>query len=183
MPILTKNQPGTALLLAGLLVVGAGCENRPDGWTPVLEETSTAFLETETDRLLEHVRGALEGLDQDPAVARSELLQARSSLEHLKDYYLPLFKARELAYNAYRSLYLGDRERVDSQLQGIEEILGAMAERAEGGRLQEIQSLAESLADARMAVDAGPDQSAPALESLARALNQAALKGDLILRR
>lgn len=178
-----KNLPGSAVLLVGVLMWSAGCENRPTGWTPVLEETSTAFLETETERLLEHVRAALESLDQDPGRARSELSQAESSLEHLKDYYLPLFKAREMAYNAYRSLYLGDEARVHAELDGVEAILDAMAERAEGGRLQEIQSLGESLADARLALEADPEEGAPALETLARTLNQAALKGDLILRR
>jgi hypothetical protein len=183
MSTMKKNLAGSAILLAGILMGGAACENRPEGWTPVLEETSTAFLETEAGRLLEHVRGALESLDRDPAQARSALLQAESSLEHLTDYYLPLFKAREMAYNAYRSLYLRDEARVTVQLEAVEEILESMAERAEGGRLQEIQSLAESLADARLAVEADPDESGPALETLARTLNQAALKGDLILRR
>jgi hypothetical protein len=181
--IMKRRQIGVAVLAAGVLAGFFGCGDRPEGWTPVLEETSTAFLETETDRLLEHVRTALESLTQDPGQAESALTQAESELEHLKDYYLPLFKARELAYNAYRSFYLGDEARVTEQLQGVEDILGAMAERAEGGRLQEIQSLAEKLADAELAVTSGGEEGAPALEVLARNLNQAALKGDLILRR
>ena len=58
-----------------------------------------------------------------------------------------------------------------------------MAADAESGALQELQALGEALADARLAVEAGSEEAAPALESLARRLNQAALKGDLILRR
>jgi hypothetical protein len=158
-----------------------GCGERPEGWTPVLEETSTAFLESEVDRLSDRVGIALEQLNTDPAEAETALQEASAALEHLKDYYLPLFQARERAYNAYRSLYLGDRDRVMTELGRIDGILGTMAERAEGGRLQEIQSLAETLADARVAVESGREEGAQGLETLARTLNQAALKGDLIL--
>jgi hypothetical protein len=166
-----------------LLFLGGvwGCEERPEGWTPVLEETSTSFLETEVDRLSDRVRIALDRLDSDPTTAKTVLEEASSSLEHLRDYYLPLFQARERAYNAYRSHYLDDRGRVTAELEKIEEILGAMAEKAQGGRLLEVQALAETLADARVAVESGPEEGARALETLARTLNQAALKGDLIL--
>ena len=174
---------GSILLLLTLLVSTGGCDRQPEGWTPVLEETSTAFLETETERLLVHVRTATDYLETDPEAARTALVEAQASLEHLKDYYLPLFQARERAYNAYRSLYLDDPGRVDEELVKIEEILEQMAERAQGGRLQELQTLGEALADARLALESGQDLGAPALETLARKLNQAALKGDLILRR
>lgn len=162
---------------------GSGCEQRPAGWSPVLEETSTAFLETEVDRLAERVRIAQENLEADLPAARTALSEASSSLEHLRQYYLPLFQARERAYNAYRSLYLADRDRVTGELGRIEEILGEMAETAQGARLQEVESLAEVLADARVAVESGGEGAAQALETLARALNQAALKGDLVLTR
>ncbi|MGW8264826.1 MAG: hypothetical protein ACWGSQ_00560 [Longimicrobiales bacterium] len=171
------------LLLPALLGVSGGCDSRPEGWTPVLEETSTVFLETETARLLEHVQSARDRLATDPAGAEAALEEAQSTLEELRDYYLPLFQARERAYNAYRSLYLADETRVFEELDEIEGILGAMAELAQGGRLNEIQTLGEALSDARLAVEAGPSEGAPALETLARKLNQAALKGDLILRK
>lgn len=164
-----------------LLVLSWGCDRRPEGWTPVLEETSTAFLETETERVLDHVRTARDHVAKDPTAATSELSRAVSALEHLTSYYLPLFQARENAYNAYRSLYLGNEDRMIRELRHIEETLETMAENAPAGRLQELQSLAEVLADARIAVEAGGDESAPALEVLARRLNQAVLKGDLIL--
>ena len=168
--------------LMPFLVGGAwGCEHQPEGWTPVLEETSTAFLESEVDRMSERVGVALEHLTGDPDQTEAALQETAASLEHLRDYYLPLFQARERAYNAYRSLYLDDRGRVMVELERIEGILGAMAERAQGGRLQEIQELAEALADARMAVESGPEEGARGLETLARVLNQAALKGDMIL--
>jgi hypothetical protein len=174
---------GFSLLFLALLGATGACDFRPEGWTPVLEETSTVFLETETARLLDHVRTARARLATDPPGAETALAEAQATLEDLRDYYLPLFQARERAYNAYRSLYLDDGARVLVELQRIEEILGAMAERAQGGGFQELQALGEALADARIAVEAGPGEAAPALETLARKLNQAALKGDLILRK
>jgi hypothetical protein len=171
--------------LVGLLMVLAGtmsaCQHRPEGWTPVLEETSTAFLEVETQRVLERVRAARKEVMTSPARAEQTLLEAERSLEHLDAYYLPLLQARERAYNAYRSLFLNDHGRVVQELTRIEGLLEGMAETASGSRFQEIESLAEVLADARVAVEAGEEEGRPALEALARALNQAALKGELVL--
>ena len=171
--------------LAGLFLAVAGiswaCQDRPEGWTPVLEETSTAFLETETERVLERVRTAREQITSDPAGAEGALQDAERSLEHLMAYYLPLLQARERAYNAYRSFHLDDHARVARELGEIESLLEVMANHASGVRLQEIQTLAEALADAQVAVESSPAEARPALESLARALNQAALKGDLVL--
>ncbi len=171
---------GLLTLLVGMGI--SGCEPRQEGWTPVLEETSTAFLETETQRLLEHIRTAQGALATDPRVVERSLSEAEASLEHLTGYYIPLFKARESAYNAYRSLLLGDDIRLRAELGAIEAGLDVMAEGASGGRLQELQALAELLAAARLSVESGPGEGAPALERLARELNQAALKGDLVLR-
>lgn len=180
---MSHHRRSVLLLLPTLLWVLGACDSRPKGWTPVLEETSTVFLETETARLLDHVRTARDRLATDPAGADVALEEAQSTLEELRDYYLPLFQARERAYNAYRFLYLDDEARVLQELDAIEEILGEMADGVRGGGLQELQTLGEALADARLAVEAGPEAGAPALETLARKLNQAALKGDLILRR
>lgn len=174
---------GLAILTSLVLWGSSGCQREPEGWTPVLEETSTAFLETEMGRLLDHVRGARGALGTDPAEVDRSLSEAEASLEHLTDYYIPLFQARERAYNAYRSLYLQDDVRVRDELGKIEEVLDTMAEGAQGARLAELQSLAELLASARLAVEAGPGEGATALETLARSLNLAALKGDLVLRR
>jgi hypothetical protein len=170
------------LLLAPLGFV-VGCGQPPEGWTPVMEETSTTFLEEETERVLGHVRNAMQQLSDDPSAVSEELQGAASALEHLLDYYLPLVRAREEAYNAYRMDYLGDHGGVGRALVEIEGILTAMAEEADGQRLQEIESLAEALASARMATASGTGEGREALEALARHLNQAAVKGDLVLRR
>jgi len=168
------------LLLASGLALG--CERAPAGWTPVMEETSTAFLELETERALDHLRKALSQLEEDPSASAAELQAAESAMEHLLHYYLPLVRAREKAYNAYRHAFLGDDDAVSRGLDEIEEILNSMAERASDQRLLEIESLAEVLANARMATASGAHQAREVLETLARQLNQAAVKGDLVLR-
>ena len=177
--------PRLVVLVLLPLVCGVewSCDQTPAGWTPVLEETSTAFLESEMERLLEHVRVASDALESNPAQAADALAQAQGSLERLSFYYLPLFQARERAYNALRSLFLGDEARVKAELEQIEGILIHLAESAEGAEFQELKSLAETVADARLAVEAGPEEAQTPLELLARRLNQAALKGDLILNR
>jgi len=170
------------LLLAALGLLW-GCNETPRGWTPVMEETSTTFLEEETGRVLEHVQEALQRVGDDPGGIAPELERAESRLEHLLDYYLPLVQARERAYNAYRMFYLGDEAGVSRELAAVEDILASMAEKADGQRLTEIESLAETVASTRMATASGTDQGQKALEALARLLNQAAVKGDLVLRR
>jgi len=163
-------------------VAGSGCSERPDDWSPVLEETSTTFLETETERVLNDVTSALEQLQTHPDQAEAALQQAVRSLEAINDFYLPLFQAREKAYNAFRYLRLGDHDQVARELETIETTITSMVQKAEGGTLAELQTLAEAVADARVAVEAGTDQGAAAVEELGRKLNQAVLKGDLILR-
>lgn len=175
-----RNLAGLFLILAG---VAGGCQDRPEGWVPVLEETSTGFLEVETGRALEQVRAARETATTDPAGAEDALRAAETSLEHLMVYYLPLLQARERAYNAYRASFLADKGRAMQELARIEELLESMAEATSGAPLQELQSLGEALEDARLAVESGPEEALSALEVLARRLNQAAVKGDLILQR
>lgn len=177
----TATVPVFTLLLAST-GWASGCSQAPEGWTPVMEETSTAFLEEETERVLSHVRSAMEEIGADSPPASGELEHAAVALEHLLDYYLPLIHAREQAYNAYRLFYLGDEAGVGQILTEVEEILTTMAGKAEGQRLQEIESLAETLGRTRMAAASGAEGEREALEVLARRLNQAALKGDLVLR-
>jgi hypothetical protein len=170
------------LFLCVLVGAAWGCSEPPEAWSPVLEETSTAFLETQTERVMEDVQGALNHLHTDPTRAENALLQAERSLGYMTDFYLPLFRARERAYNAFRFFRLGEHGRVVGELNAIEKTLATMVQNPESGPLEELQSLAEAVADARVAVEAGPDQGGAALENLARKLNQAVLKGDLILR-
>ena len=158
-----------------------GCDRPPDHWIPVLEETSTTFLETETERALEGVQTALAQLQTDPGEAANALQKAERSLEYLRDFYLPLFQARERAYNAYRYFRLGEDAQVDRELRLIEETLGSMAEAVGGGPQNELQALAEVVASARIAAKGPPEEAGPALEALARRLEQVVVKGDLII--
>jgi hypothetical protein len=173
-----KYRTFSILLSVGFL---SGCDRPPDAWTPVLEETSTVFLETETDRALNGVQEALANLRTDPEEAERSLQKAETSLEYLIHFYLPLFQARERAYNAYRYFVLGEEAQVDRELRLIEETLASMAEAAGGGPNRELQSLAEMVAAARIAVRGGPEEAKAALEALARRLEQVVVKGDLII--
>lgn len=168
-------------LVFGIILLLLGCDQGPKGWTPVLEETSTVFLETETSRLAGHVEAALVNLRNDPEEAEAALREASASLKHLRSYYLPLFQAREQAYNAYRYLFLGDDTRCVEELGKIRETLDGMVGAVEGGALLELTSLAEMVADARIAALAEPKEAAPMLESLARRLDMVVLKGSLII--
>ena len=58
----------TLLLLVTLLLAGA-CRAEPPGWTPVLEETATAYLDDELARTLDRVSAARDQLRSDPARA------------------------------------------------------------------------------------------------------------------
>ena len=173
-----KSLTSSILVSAGLL---SGCDRPPETWTPVLEETSTVFLETETGRALNGVQEALANLRTDPEETERSLQKAETSLEYLMDFYLPLFHARERAYNAYRYFVLGEGAQVDRELRLIEETLGSMAEAAGGGPNRELQALAEMVAAARIAVRGGPEEARASLEALARRLEQVVVKGDLII--
>jgi len=168
----------TLLTCAGMVW---GCDRSPEGWTPVLEQTSTVFLETETGRISERVEAALDHLRTDPGQAEAALREAKATVDHLQGYYLPLLRVRERAYNAYRYLYLGDETQVVEELGKAQETLEKMVEDVEGGAFLELLSLSESVADARIAALADPEEAAPILESLARRLDLALLKGDLII--
>lgn len=172
---------GAFLLALATPALLSSCAEDRGSWTPVMEETSTVFLKTESERILGHVQEALESLEAEPDRSGSALREAESGLEHLLRYYLPLMEARERAYNAYRSFYLGDGDRVADELEEIEGIFDSMVPGADEGRLREIQSLADALAEARIATMAGGEEARRSLETLAQRLNLAVLKGDLIL--
>jgi hypothetical protein len=146
-----------------------------------MEETSIVFLETETSRLSGNVETALAHLQADPAQAEAALREASTRLDHLQGYYLPLFQARERAYNAYRYLFLGDNTRCVEELGMIQETFEGMVESVQGGALSELTSLAEMVADARIAALAESEDAGPILESLARKLDLVVLKGSLIV--
>lgn len=175
----TLQRTSTRFLFLSIGLLWA-CDRPPTDWTPVLEHTSTTFLETETNRALEAVRSATARIPSDPQGAEGELKKAESALQYLRDFYLPLFQGRERAYNAFRYHKLGDTGQVDRELELIEETLASMVVTTGGGPHRELQSLAEDVAAARVAARGSPAEAERALEALARRLDQAVLKGDLI---
>ena len=162
------------------LLALAGCRQAPEGWIPVLEETSTTFLRSATESIAAHVRSARSALPGDPHAASAELIKAESTLDHLLTYYLPLLDARERAYNAYRHHQLGRTAETERELDQIERILIEVAH--DGGPLpRAMTEPLERLEDARAAIEAGTDDAAGALEALALRLNSLLVKGGLVL--
>lgn len=163
------------------LLVCIGCGRAPEGWTPVLEESSTAFLQTETEAVAAHVRLAQAQLPVDPESAAAELAAADDGLDHLLTYYLPLLEARERSYNAYRYHYLDQPEQTARELEEIERLLLEVAEVGHGHLLREMEEPLDKLENARAALEVDHDEASKSLGELASRLNFLLLKGDLVL--
>ena len=172
------------LLMTGCglaLLAFNGCRRAPEGWNPVMEESSTAFLTTETEAVASHLRLVQTDLTADPVHAAEELAAAQDGLDRLLDYYLPLLEARELAYNAYRHHYLGKTKQTSRELDDVEMILMTIAKSRHGHLLPEMEDPLEKLEDARAALEASDDRAAEALRELATRLNFLLVRGDLVL--
>lgn len=166
----------------GLMALAAsGCSQPPRGWIPVLEETSTSFLRTETEDIATRIQAAKSDLVTDPEAAAAELEAAEQGLDHLLTYYLPLLEARERAYNAYRHYYLDNVEKTSRELDEVEAILTKIAESGRGHLLREMEEPLETLVDARVALKVDRDEARDSLQSLARQINFLLLRGGLIL--
>lgn len=164
-----------------LLVTLVGCGRSPKGWTPVLEQTSTAFLQTEIENVASRLEVVRDSLGTEPENASSALEQAEDSVEHLLTYYLPLLEARERAYNAYRHFILDEKARTAAELDQVETILMDITERGHGHLLREMEIPLERLEDARVALDVNAAEASKELETLAAELNFLLLKGGLVL--
>ena len=171
----------SSFLLLAVLLVPTGCDRAPDGWTPVLEETSTAYLETELERTLDRVVAARERVRSDPNRAEELLETAGRGLRGLRDTYVPLLRARASAYNAYRYHFLERRAEAAAALEWIEETVLAVSEGAQGALLAELEEIDELVADARVELQAGSPGAADALRALATALDDFVAKSDLFL--
>ncbi len=158
----------------------AGCRAEPDGWIPVLEQTSTTFLQRQTERALETTRAAQGMLPGEPRRAMSMLDDAGSMLEELLHFYLPLFEARELTYNAYREFYLGRPGQSIDRLNEVESILREMAWRDER-YYRAVQEPLGHVEKSRLALESGSPEARQTLSALASELNFLVLKGDLVL--
>ncbi len=177
-----KRMVGGATLVTGLMLGAvSGCVREEGGWAPVLERTSTTFLQTEAQRALEQVRLARDRIGSDRSEMEGALEEAETTLEHLSGYYLPLLEARELAYNAYRFHLFAENERSQAELEEIEEILLDLQETS-GERLgPELVEPLRMVEQIRVTLSDDGSAVPRLLEDLARRLNQMALKGELIL--
>ncbi len=166
--------------LAFLLALSA-CAPAPEGWTPLMEETSTSFLRRETESVAGRVRLASEQLGSSPEDAAAELAEAAAELDGLLTYYLPLLEAREAAYNAYRHHYLGETHQVTKELDTIERLLMGVAAGHDGRLVLAMEEPLEALESARAALGANPDEAMRVLQALGTKLNSLLLKGELVL--
>ena len=83
-------------MLGGLLLLLTGCGRLHQGWEPPLEETSTRFLQQETDEALRLVQAAQEAVATETHHADEDLAGAARALERISLYYLPMLEAREI---------------------------------------------------------------------------------------
>lgn len=170
------------LLLSAFASFGlASCGNAPEGWTPVLEQTSSSYLHAEVRRTLVRVTAARQRVRSDPSDAIDLLDTAERGLRSLKDVYIPLLDARARAYNAYRHHYLGRDAEVARELEQIEESLVEVAGRVDGSVLAEVEHIQEFVGDARLEVQSGSSEVTAALRRLAEELEMAVAKADLFL--
>ncbi len=165
---------GLALILAT-----ASCTETPEGWTPVLEQTSTTFVGEETDAALEEIARARATLTEEPGEARDALERAELTLRRLSGVYLPVYEAKTRAYNAYRYHLLGRDDEAGSELAGIESTLLDLGGRADPPLLGELERIDELTARARLEVEAGSEEASEALRRLAEGLETFLLKRDL----
>ena len=169
-------------LLAGLLLVlSPACQRQPDGWTPVADPASIRSLETETDRALESLEEARSVFIEDPTSARHHLNATRRALLRIRDFYLPLLKARQSISDAARRYRLGDREGVLADLAAIESALLNMVRQGHPRLSQELDPVIESVAKAEAAVTADRGDAPELLADLESRIQMLDLKGDLAL--
>jgi hypothetical protein len=174
-----KVLPG--LFLALLPFSAPGCTRQPEGWTPVLEETSVDVLQAKTEKVMNHLHIAQTKIEIDPQDAKEALDSAEEELRSISVYYLPVLDARERSYNAYRFYYLREKERAVAELDRIEQTLTSMAENGSPQLVKEIDKPLESLTDARTAIFADPEAAPELLRELATKLNLMFLKIELVL--
>lgn len=177
------NRRARPLIVAILLLAGGvvSCQRAPAGWTPVLEETSTSYLETAIDRALERVSAARDRIRSDPGQAEELLAVAEDRLQSLQQIFLPVFRARSRAYNAYRYHFLGRDDDAAEELERIEDILLEVGERAEGPLLAELEQLQDRVAEARLELQAGSSGITSALRELARSLEIFVARADFFV--
>ena len=168
---------GLMVLMGAMLV--AGCDTGEQSWTPVLEATPPSFLEREVDAALDEVRRARSDVRAAPDMAEALLEAAGERLEHLSGVYLPLYRAKVAATNAYREAVLGEIETALSNVDEARESMAAVNRATEGALEPELQQVVEPLADAQLALEGG-SEAGPYLERAAETLEDLLTRAGLL---
>lgn len=172
---------GFALLVGGTLLA-AGCrDDLPVDWTPVLETTSTSYLQDEIGRALAELEEARASLPADPGAVTEHIDATETHLQRLRLVYLPLLSARERAYNAYRLHYL---RRDAEAISELEEIRTAILEVSRHGGerfLAELERIEELVADARIQLEARSPSATGGLRELALELDDVMNRAGIFL--
>lgn len=155
----------TSLLAAGILAV-AGCERSPDAWTPVLGDFSTSYLDDELGRAQNGLVEARGSVRSDPERTTELLEIAEGEIRRLREVYLPLFEAREMANNAYRLHFLRRDGDAADELEGIRATVLEVSRAARGPLLGELERIQELVGDARLELEAGSPTATAALHDL-----------------
>jgi hypothetical protein len=173
-----RNRLLLVLPLAGMLA----CQPPEEGgWTPVLEEAPPAFLDDELARIGEAVESARVSLAEAPADAESALEEAAGAVAGLREVYLPLYRSRVTAANAYRQYELGRKEDALEAVESVNAVILDVSERTGGSLERELEVVAEHAARARVAVR-GDDASAELhLRRLVETLADLVTRAGLVL--
>lgn len=153
-------------LLAVVLVASAACGRAPDTSSPVLERTSTSFLESELSGALEDLTAARETARSDPEAAVERLSRAEETLRRMRDAYLPLFQAKGHADNAYRLHAAGRDGDAVEELERIREAVLEVSEIAGAPLVGELERIEALVSDARIELEARSPSTDATLQEL-----------------
>lgn len=172
--------PRRALILAGSMVLVAGCTRPHPGWEPPLQETSTRFLQEKVDEVRALVEAARQELPPGSDDAREPLSRAASKVRLLSEYYLPMLEARQRTYDAHRFFYYGETSRAETEIDAVETILDKIAEAGGSELFRELKRPLDLVGEAKSAMRGAPAKAPGLLKELAVELNSTALRADLV---
>jgi len=167
------------LVALGTLVSGLTACAQPDAHLEIREKVSTAALEAEIERGLDAVREAAAA--DDGRCGGPPLSQVESSLSRLSKVLLPLLRARESAFHAYRLLAAGDSGGARRELETVERELQAIASAHQERARDELAGPLGLLEEARLALPAEPARAEAPTEALATRLDDLLAKAELFL--
>jgi len=156
----------------------AACQPVKQRFPPLTRDPSVGFLRAEVDTASAALAAALEGLPPKAGQSQAAIERAEQTLGRLSGYYLPVFEARQRAYNAYELASVDRMQAARSELDAVEKILLAVAQAESDHIARELQEPLDLLEEARLALasDSGTGEH---LAALAEYLSLMLLKGRL----